>query len=292
MRTSVRPPFRRPSPRAGATPGRARRRAPALPVALLLALVLAPALAAVPAPAPARAQAPAAPAPACVLRWVPNPATLTALSPNPTAVGTPSRADYQSLAIGPEIPDAGQGAPFAQAKREIYGPAPLLCAQAGLSSGDLVRDPDQPAAIMVVAGPVPGGAGLRPPVCAQRADAQRDHRVALCPDRRRRRGGAPGPDGRAGHPELGPGRRFCPGHAGDLRPGRRPVPAGRTRHRRPDPGGRPGGGLRGDRPVPAAAGGVLLPVGAQPADAQRDLCLAGRERRRPGPGHCHQQPAR
>ena len=250
MRTSARPPLHRPSPRAGAAPARARRRAPALPVALLLALVLAPALAAVPAPAPARAQAPAAPA--CVLRWVPNPATVTALAPNPYTIGTPSRADYQSLAIGPQIPDASQGAPFAQAKREIYGPAPLLCAQAGLSSGDLVRDPDQPAAILVVAGPVPAA-----PACGRRFVPNSATLTAITGSHSVQtavvgtadvQGLAAGP----GPPGRGPGpRRLRPGRAGDLRPGRRRVPAGRARHRRPDRGRGPADGLRGDRPVPA-----------------------------------------
>ena len=59
--------------------------------------------------------------------------------------------------VGPTLPDVGQGAAFAQAMREIYGPGHAGCPQTSLIPGDLFNlDDDYP---FVVAGPVPAAPG-------------------------------------------------------------------------------------------------------------------------------------
>jgi hypothetical protein len=138
-----------PTPRRRRPHRRAARRlaARALVVALLLALALVAALAAVPGPAPARAQTQSAVP--CVRRPVPNPATLAALAAwPPGSVNVVAPADFQSLPVGPPIPDAAQDtAGFAEAALTLHGPFAAPCAATTPSggrvvAGDLLRGSD------------------------------------------------------------------------------------------------------------------------------------------------------
>ena len=248
MRTSARPPLHRPSPRAGAAPARrggARRRSPwrcswrsSWPRPW-------PPSRRPPRPAPRRRRRRRASCGGCPTRrrsrpW-PRTPTRSAPRPGRTTRAWRSRPD----------PGASQGAPFAQAKRVLYGPAPLLCAQAGTLQRRPHPGPRPAGGILVVAGPVPAApaSGRRfVPNSATLTAITGSHSVQTAVV------GTADVQGLAARPDLpDPGRlrRLRPGRAGDLRPGHRPVPAGRARHRRPDRGRGPADGLRGDRPVPA-----------------------------------------